>query len=86
MAVKHFKSVHTKMSCCEGCSYHYFKGFASFYQNSARAVDFFVITAFYPLWSSARRAKETAFTEKIREFGGLQGVQPVTLEEGSDDE
>ena len=78
MVLKHFKSVYIKMSCCEGCSHLYFKGFALFYQNSARPMDFFVLTAFYLLWSSTPRAKETAFTETVREFEGLQGVQPVT--------
>ena len=42
MALRHFKSVYIKMSRCEGCLYHYFKGFASFHENSARAVEFFL--------------------------------------------
>ena len=29
------------MSKCEGCAYHYFKGIATFYENSSKALQFF---------------------------------------------
>ena len=67
-------SLFQKMSCCESCLFHYFIGITSFYENSSRAVDFFMLTAFYLMWWSVWRATETVFTERAREFGGVQGV------------
>ena len=63
----HFKSVSTKISQCEGCSYDYIWGIGRFYENFAKSsAFFFVITAFCLLWSSARHTTETELTGNQR--------------------